>query len=473
MVEEHFAHTTWRKIGCKDDWKVFEAQFLSCFAMGYVQRKQFGVGEEWTNLWASSLAQLYIQECDHTGNVARLYPHDRNAIMRWVVRYWRWWKPQCDISADDIEIAESLVSLVEILVSLFGAVLKRLDRSICARFDALELELGKITALLDCAQADEAMGLVDDAGFSNAAVNSEDGMGLIDDAGFSTPKAFIRCREAIINFTRMWNAKVIDESIPSTGNEWRTTRRDPVTQKFVAAGFGSRRPSRGFFADITGRMFVFGADDRRWWNEERNRTLNGLMDVAQHVRAGRMMRHFMYRRELVRFDWVEVCTLTVAGVPTEKVHGLIVDVSSGGLRVLVRERPSQSFKLNKLVELSNCDAFDAKTDPSTCILRKDPTQLLPGAATPHAVVDGLLADVVRLGVATGFDSEGWYSLHLSFAAGTSGFVGASRTFRPDLFFVSAMARESGEALDERINAALADLQSRLNPTSNATRRGST
>ncbi|MBK7758844.1 MAG: hypothetical protein IPI35_21095 [Deltaproteobacteria bacterium] len=116
-----------------------------------------------------------------------------------------------------------------------------------------------------------------------------------------------------------------------------------MTQKFVAAGFGSKRPSRGFFADITGRMFVFGADDRRWWNEERNRTLNGLMDVAQHVRAGRMMRHFMYRRELVRFDWVEVCTLTVAGVPTEKVHGLIVDVSSGGLRVLVRERPSQSF----------------------------------------------------------------------------------------------------------------------------------
>ncbi|MBK7758843.1 MAG: hypothetical protein IPI35_21090 [Deltaproteobacteria bacterium] len=194
--------------------------------MGYVQRKQFGVGEEWTNLWASSLAQLYIQECDHTGNVARLYPHDRNAIMRWVVRYWRWWKPQCDTSADDIEIAESLISLVEILVSLFGAVLKKLNRSICARFDALERELGKITALLDCAQADEAMGLVDDAGFSNAAVNSEDGMGLIDDAGFSTPKAFIRCREAIINFTRMWNAKVIDESIPSTGNEWRTTRRD-------------------------------------------------------------------------------------------------------------------------------------------------------------------------------------------------------------------------------------------------------
>ena len=86
FLEDIFAHITWRRLGCEDDWTLFQNQFLICRAMGLRSASPGLYMEDTISAWSEALVHLFLQ--------SRLEIAERNPLegsaMRRLMEDLRW-----------------------------------------------------------------------------------------------------------------------------------------------------------------------------------------------------------------------------------------------------------------------------------------------------------------------------------------------------------------------------------------------
>lgn len=327
LLSDLFAHTVWRRLGCEDNWDVFETQYLAAFAMGLVTDRKSGTGPALQFSWALALAQLWVQRELWDEQALDGLEVKSESIGEFVGELSPWFWPQITQNSGELKEVLDTTDLASIASNVW-AILLALQDALSVKSSAEERAASPYLS-----QHHKLMRRLKHLERTLRALPSDSGpWETIDEDGFPTPAAFRAVRAALVEFTQRWRAQ-------SNMQTWRSVLRESDSQRYAVS---STKP--GYYADITGRMFLIGRAARDWWQRQRMETLVRLGDVAHPVRAGRIRRHFLFRREFTRARSFWPCHLETHGSTPLKIPGVLTDIGPGGAQVCVRsaELPAET-----------------------------------------------------------------------------------------------------------------------------------
>ena len=323
FLEDIFPHAVWRRLGCGGDWSLFSTQFLAGQAMGIRTRSDPGDPTLSLVAWAETAVHLMMQRILHENgeNVDEqlsILADDQEPfsclerILPEVLPYAE--TELADAAAQlgypDWELEPSLRALSSYWVAMMAQIASD-DAAMSPQYRGLLRELfaylEKIQKRL--ADVEEAFSATPDYDRIAASIRSGRpvlaGWDVVSDRSHPTDQAFLWARQILTAVTEDF---MTHHRGGISAGSFRTRALHPK---------GVRPPPQideGLYTDHTGGLAAVGRECRLGYLAVCNAAMESLGELTSRVRAGRMRKFLLERRDFLRIQGGSRAAVWVRGV---------------------------------------------------------------------------------------------------------------------------------------------------------------